>query len=128
MGLPYYGVWAVDTFTVDGIERPPLFTDPARWKLLVFDWGQYYPKPSKVIHFGTGTRRLFALDVDASKKSMALLQPKNQWSLQKTPPAVGTFVVHEEGRDRLFLEGQFEGQRVRAVPLTCHAKGDTHGS
>lgn len=121
---PYYGVWAVDTFTVDGIDRAPLFTDPTRWKLLVFDWGAPYPKPSIVIHFGTGTRRLFTLDFDASKKSMALLQPKplltgatspEQRPGAKAPPAIGTFVVHEEARDRLLLEGEFEGQRVRAV-------------
>ena len=121
---PYYGVWAVDAFAVNGTEHPPLFTDPSRWKLLVFDWGVPYPKPSVVIHFGTGARRLYTLDYDANKKTMALLHPNalstdsisvEQRSLQETPPPAGTLVVNEDGRDHLILEGEFEGQRVRAV-------------
>jgi hypothetical protein len=106
---PYYGAWAVDAFSVNGVERPPLFTDPNRWKLLVFDWGVYYPKPSLVIHFGTGTRRLFDVDFDAGKKSVSLLRP------YQTSPTLGTLVVNEEGQDRLVLEGDFEGQTIRAV-------------
>ena len=106
---PYYGAWAVDAFAVNGVERPPLFTDQSRWKLLVFDWGAYYPKPSLVIHFGPGTRRLFSVDFDAGKKSVSLIRP------DQTSPAVGSLVVNEEGHDRLVLEGDFEGQRVRAV-------------
>jgi hypothetical protein len=106
---PYYGAWAVDAFSVNGIERPPLFTDPNRWKLLVFDWGVYYPKPSLVIHFGPGTRRLFDVDFDAGRKSVSLLRP------YQTSPTLGTLVVNEDGHDRLVLEGVFEGQRVRAV-------------
>jgi hypothetical protein len=106
---PYYGVWAVDAFSVNGVERPPLFTDPSRWKLLVFDWGAFYPKPSLVIHFGPGTRRLFDVDFDAGKKSVSLLRP------YQTSPTLGTLVVNEDDHDRLVLEGDFEGQRVRAV-------------
>lgn len=26
-----YGNWVVDTFTADGVEHPPLATDPVRW-------------------------------------------------------------------------------------------------
>jgi hypothetical protein len=106
---PYYGVWAVDAFSVNGVDRPPLFTDPNRWKLLVFDWGVYYPKPSLVIHFGPGSRRLFDVDFDAGRKSVSLVRP------YQTATTLGTLVVNEEGHDRLVLEGDFEGQRVRAV-------------
>lgn len=27
-----YGAWAVDSFTADGVERPPLTSDPIRWQ------------------------------------------------------------------------------------------------
>ena len=121
---PYYGVWAVDEFTVNGIEQPPLFTDPARWKLLVFDWAVPYSKPSLVIHFGPGTRQLFSVDFDANSKSIILRRPiplpggsmsPEQQSRQHSPPVAGTLVVSDEDRDRLVLEGDFEGRRVRAV-------------
>jgi len=106
---PYYGVWAVDQFLVNGTERPPLFTDPARWKLLVFDWGVYYEKPVLVIHFGPGTRRLFAINFDGARKALTLV---DEPTFQKTS---GTFVVNDAGAGRLVLEGDFEGQRIRAV-------------
>ena len=32
-----YGIWEVDAFTADGVERPPLTTDGARWRRLVVD-------------------------------------------------------------------------------------------
>jgi hypothetical protein len=124
LNTPYYGVWAVDEFTINGIDQPPLFTDPARWKLLVFDWAVPYPQPSLVIHFGPGTRRLFSLDFDSKRKSITLLRPNplpggslspEQRSLQKSPPAAGTLVMNDKDRDHLVLQGDFEGMRVRAV-------------
>jgi hypothetical protein len=124
LNAPYYGAWAVDAFSVNGVERPPLFTDSSRWKLLVFDWGVPYPKPSLVIHFAPGTRRLFSVNFDAGKKSVSLIRPNllpggsispEQQSLRKISPTVGTFVVNDEDHDRLVLEGDFEGQRVRAL-------------
>jgi hypothetical protein len=34
-----HGIWAVETFTIDGSERPPLLTDATRWrKLVVSPW------------------------------------------------------------------------------------------
>lgn len=35
-----HGVWAVETFVLDGVERPPLLTDDVRWrKLIVSPYG-----------------------------------------------------------------------------------------
>lgn len=119
---PYYGVWAVDAFAVNGIERPALFTDPLRWKLIVFDWGPYEPKPSIVIHFGAGTRRLFSMDFDGGRKSITLIQSKpdgllepEEQPLQPVPPKVGSLIVNDAEPGRLVLEGDLEGQRVRVV-------------
>ncbi|KAB8333659.1 hypothetical protein SD80_012035 [Scytonema tolypothrichoides VB-61278] len=35
--LALYGIWEVERFSVDGTERPPLLTDPIRWRRLVID-------------------------------------------------------------------------------------------
>jgi hypothetical protein len=109
--MPYYGVWTVDEFSVNGTERPPLFTDPVRWKLIVFDWGAWYDKPSLVIHFGPGTRRLFDMNFDGIRKSLVLLRTE---PLSKGSTS-GTLVVNDSDPSRLILEGDFEGQRIRAV-------------
>lgn len=34
---PFYGVWEVDRFVLDGQEHPALTTDPTRWEHVVFD-------------------------------------------------------------------------------------------
>jgi uncharacterized membrane protein YphA (DoxX/SURF4 family) len=35
--VPYYGVWDVQDFSLDGISYPPLISDETRWQRLVFD-------------------------------------------------------------------------------------------
>jgi uncharacterized membrane protein YphA (DoxX/SURF4 family) len=35
--VPYYGVWDVDDFSLDGLSHPPLVSDDARWQRLIFD-------------------------------------------------------------------------------------------
>lgn len=36
--VPWYGVWNVTEFRLDGIARPPLTTDDLRWQRVVFDY------------------------------------------------------------------------------------------
>ncbi len=38
-GSEVYGNWVVDTLTADGVERPPLATDPVRWHDVSFSRG-----------------------------------------------------------------------------------------
>jgi hypothetical protein len=112
----------VEEFAVNGAERPALFTDPLRWKLIIFDWAPTESKPSMVIHFGPGTRRLFSMDFDGSRKSITLIQskaegliPLEERGLRPVPPKVGELIVNDKEPGRLDLEGEFEGRRVRAI-------------
>jgi hypothetical protein len=34
---PLYGIWSVDSMTIDGVIRAPLVTDWDRWRRIVFD-------------------------------------------------------------------------------------------
>jgi uncharacterized membrane protein YphA (DoxX/SURF4 family) len=34
---PLRGIWSVEEFDVDGVPRPPLLTDPERWRYVIFD-------------------------------------------------------------------------------------------
>jgi len=36
-GVPFYGIWDVEEFTVDGKLHPPLTTDEVRWQKVVID-------------------------------------------------------------------------------------------
>src|SRR5439155_17346722 len=36
--VPWYGVWNVTEFRLDGVVRPPLTTDELRWQRVVFDY------------------------------------------------------------------------------------------
>jgi hypothetical protein len=119
---PYYGVWTVDEFAVNGADRPALFTDPLRWKLIVFDWSPSDAKPSVVVHFGLDTRRLFFMEFDDRRKSITLIQSKpdrlmapQAQNLAPVAPKVGSLTVNDAQPGQLVLEGDFEGQRVRAV-------------
>ena len=35
--VPYYGIWDVDDFSLDGTSHGPLLTDEIRWRRIVFD-------------------------------------------------------------------------------------------
>jgi hypothetical protein len=38
---PLYGIWTVEDFSLDGQARPPLLTDNARWRRVIFEASGY---------------------------------------------------------------------------------------
>jgi hypothetical protein len=55
------GIWSVDTMRVDGVDRPPLFTDDTRWRKLIIS------PPGAVVRFATDRRKFLGqVRVDAS--------------------------------------------------------------
>jgi uncharacterized membrane protein YphA (DoxX/SURF4 family) len=38
---PFYGIWNVEEFVLDGQTRPPLLTDPLRWRRVTFSFPGY---------------------------------------------------------------------------------------
>jgi hypothetical protein len=119
--LPYYGCWAVDQFALDGVERPALFTDSLRWKMIVFDWAAYEPAPSMVIHSGTGARRLLSAQLDSSRKSVTLRRYVPEGSVpggnRQPIPAIGILTVDDTAPGRLILDGDLDGRKIHAVLL-----------
>jgi hypothetical protein len=82
-----YGAWTVDRFVVDGLERPPLATDPVRWRMVAAN-------PTRlVIHPMTGPRELMKLVVDATHHTLAVVPEDSKnaadneiWSYTRTAP------------------------------------------
>jgi hypothetical protein len=65
---PLHGTWRAERVVIDGIERPPLFTDDARWRKLIFhEYGL-------VVRFATDRRRHFQTEVDAAAQTISVAQ------------------------------------------------------
>lgn len=107
---PLYGIWNVDEMTVDGKPRPPLVTDAARWRRVIFDYPQ-----TVAIQDMDDSRHRFRLKLDTAKKTMKLSEgsdPKRVDTLAYRQPATGVLVV--EGT----LKGQGIQARLRRVKLS----------
>lgn len=118
---PFYGIWTVDEFTLDGVTRPPLTTDNLRWLRLIVDRNVFYPGPPVVIQTTSGTHKLFVGDFDANRTIMRLKDPKDDrvWDPGRFPgqtaPSVAEFTLENPQPDRLILEGEMDGQHVHAI-------------
>ena len=100
---PLYGIWQVETFSVDGQLRPPLDTDPLRWRRVIFDNPQ-----SMVVQGMDDAARGYRAAIDLSG-GIVLSKPTDQaWrsklAFTRATPA------------SLALEGAMDGHRI-AVTL-----------
>jgi hypothetical protein len=95
-----YGLWDVQSFVLDGQERPPLVTDDKRWRrLIVSSWGG-----AIVQQMGEQVNR-FTLTHDEQAGTVAL-QPRGE-------PDSFTLTCERPEDGRLVLEGPFRGHAVR---------------
>lgn len=102
---PLYGIYDVETFTLNNEERAPLLTDLKRWKAVVFNW------PGRVSIQGMdGTFKKYNVKVDLERNSMALSGFKGEyedteahWSFERV------------SANTLAMEGELEGDRIRVL-------------
>ena len=99
---PLHGIWNVDELTIDGQVRPPLITDEQRWLRVVFD----IPGQMAIFHMNEFRDR-YNVEVDEKKKTLAVTQRFN-------PDWKTTVAWHQPAPDRLTLEGNFDGRKIRA--------------
>ena len=62
---PLRGVWSVDVLDVDGVPRPPLVTDAARWRRVVFDY-----QGQSSIFLMSDDRNLYRTKIDGTTKTI----------------------------------------------------------
>lgn len=107
---PLRGIWNVDQLTENGDPRPPLVSDTARWRRVVFDRPTY----SSILLMGD-TRMRYMVDVD-EKKHTASFKGRDdrnvKFSLAYTRPDPNT----------LTLDGLVNGRTLHAV---CHRAAAT---
>jgi hypothetical protein len=99
---PFYGVWNVEELALDGQVRPPLLTDPLRWRRVTFSYPgaigiQSMSDESKVYRL-TGSKKM------------------KRWVLQKfRDQAWRSELSYEQPEPGLLvLDGTFDGHPLRA--------------
>lgn len=86
-GHELYGAWAVDTFTADGVEHPPLTTDPDRWRLCIFSAHHMGVRPM------AGKGQGFPIEVDARAGTITLTVDKRKETWRYTRPGPDQLVI-----------------------------------
>ena len=94
-----YGIWNVDQFATDGQPRPPLLSDQARWRRIIFDRYEF-----AALDRMTDPRAFYTATLDERKNTLTLSQrrgAKLNLSFSVTRPAP----------DRLTLDGPIDGHK-----------------
>jgi len=99
---PFYGVWNVEDFALDGQVRPPLLTDPLRWRRVTFSYAGYVG-----IHLMTDAKTGYGITVS---------KPKKLWVLNKYDDQKWQSKLHyqEPTPGVLVLDGTFDGKPLHA--------------
>ncbi|MBX9877262.1 MAG: hypothetical protein K2Y22_02280 [Candidatus Obscuribacterales bacterium] len=99
---PFYGIWLVDEFEVDGKVLPPLVTDETCWRRVAFDIYDMF-----TVQHADGSRQTYHLKLDAKKETIALPTEIPNWKAE--------FRYKKLDGQRLVLDGVFCKQRIHAI-------------
>ncbi len=100
---PFYGIWEVEEYTVNGQVRPPLITDSSRWRRLIFEDPTF---------LGIHTMRqekpqYYILELDSHRKRFVLTKYKD--------PKWRSVLSYQQSRpDLLTVAGTIDGQKITA--------------
>ena len=100
---PLYGIWQVERLAIDGEVRVPLLNDyDRRWRRVIFDFtGRMFFQRWDDSYAGYG------VSIDEGRRMLSLTKGRSRtWS--------STFVYDRPAPDRLILEGEMDGYRIRA--------------
>jgi len=99
---PFYGVWNVEEFVLDGAVRPPLLTDPLRWRRVTFSYPEYL-----------GIR---LMSDEITEYRLTLSKPRKLWVLNKydDPKWQSKINYQEPAPGVLVLDGTFDGKPLHA--------------
>lgn len=100
---PFYGIWNVDEFSVDGKVQPPLAGDTARWRRVVFDSPQIF-----AVQLMNDARERFRLKLDQARKTMTVSRPLD-------PQSKSSVLLYSiAAPDWMKVEGLVDGKQIRA--------------
>jgi hypothetical protein len=96
-----YGIWNVEQMSIDGQIHPPLLTDQARWRRVVFDFPTFtqFQRPDDTF---TG----FGSSISDTDKTLTLTKPADKnWK--------ATFTFVRSAPDQLVLDGAMDGHKIQ---------------
>lgn len=122
--VPFYGVWNVEEFALDGASRPPLTTDQLRWRQVIFDFAYSYyccnTQPAfpgfTVTPMNSAQRSIYWMKFDRASNQLHL----RPWKFGQSAPSfdgASEFTVQSVTPDRLVLDGAMDGHRIHALLL-----------
>jgi uncharacterized membrane protein YphA (DoxX/SURF4 family) len=99
---PYFGVYMVDQFIVDGQPRPAAFTDASRWQRITFERFNLmaiFPAQGPVVRYKT--------KLDPSEKHLELSSIfPGSWKAE--------FEIEQRSPTLLILHGEMDGKQIQA--------------
>jgi hypothetical protein len=99
---PYYGIWAVEDFTVNGQVKPPLITDETRWQRVIIQ-----TQNGITIQPMRGPNQGYRLQLNQENKTMTLGKGTDQeWKAD--------FTFEEPEAGQLKMVGVIDGNRTEA--------------
>jgi hypothetical protein len=106
-----YGIWDVDTMTIDGVERAGLVADYARWRRVIFQNAN-----SVAFQRMDSSISIYPAKTDQNEKTITLSKPSDQnWK--------GRLAFNRVDVKHLSLDGDMDGHRVRmALRLFDHSQ------
>jgi hypothetical protein len=95
---PLYGIWTIDTMTIDGVERLPLLTDYDRWRRVIV-------QAPTAISFWRMDDTFFSIGakVDAAAKTIALT---------RGTASAGNLTFDQPSPERLVFDGTIDGHKI----------------
>jgi hypothetical protein len=100
---PFYGVWTVDEMAIDGQVRPPLLTDPDRWRRVIFAYPDMLALQSL-----EGSMTYCGLELSPAAHTFVLK------TFPRSKQKIYRLSYRETGPGRLEIEGDFKGRKVLA--------------
>lgn len=97
---PLYGIWTVDEMWIDGESRPPLTTDPERWRRIVFDNHEVVGLQGM-----DDTFDFYRAQVDTERGRITLTIIGD--------PSMSRQLSFDRIADRLTLDGEIDGRHLR---------------
>jgi hypothetical protein len=117
---PLYGIWTIETMTIDGVERAPLVTDAARWRRVIVQ------SATGIIFWRMDdTPEPFSAKVDTAARTIALTTAPPPGVPPSTfkGAAVGTLSYSQAGADRIVFDGTIGQHAVHMdTRLVDHSK------
>jgi hypothetical protein len=100
---PLYGIWDVERLAIDGEVRLPLLNDyDRRWRRVIFDFSD-----RMFFQRWDDSYAGYGVSIDEGRRMLALTKGRSKtWS--------STFAYDRPAPDRLILEGEMDGYRIRA--------------